>query len=685
MLPGQHGGGHQNGGLLAVEHTLHNGPEGHLGLAVAYVPAQQPVHGPGLLHVLLDLGDAAQLVVGLGVLKLVLELLHPRGIRREGKARLPLPLSVELNEPLGQVLHRLFGPGLGFLPIRAPQAGELFGLGGVLPPADVLAHQVQLGSGHIEHVRPGVGQFDVVLLNPVHRHLGHAHIPADAMVLMHHQVAGGKVGIGAQLLPVGHRLGLPFFPPGLRAPLGEHSQPRAGEFHAPGHPAHGDHRFSGGGQLMELEIHGGPYLLLPQQGLEIQGPLLAAHQYHGGIALADIVGQVGHCGLQAGPVGGQLFGQQVQKGAGPAGILGGGKGVQIAHRPLLQSPVQPLKAEEELRQLARQLPPFQQGLYILLHLPQPGTGPLRHPGALGEKHRRVLRQVVRRRGQLRIGQSQIPVHSREGGPTGQPLPVLLQGGQQRSASTPAAPRPGDQTIQLFQQAGPAAGGKLGEHLGGRQDLRLADVLCAPLGTRVEESQGVHLVPEELRPHRPGLGGGKEIQDAAPQGKLAHALHLLAPGVARGGESPGQLGQVAALPHPQHLGGLGEQGLGKGALEQGLHGAHQQGALPRRQSAQHAQPPVLPLAGDHGRVVKGKLPGLQGAHRLAGKGGQVLCHALGLPLVGAHHHHRALLVPAHSGGKIGPMHRTQPGKGRRAPAAVHGGQQALKFRNAVEGG
>ncbi|MPN06268.1 hypothetical protein SDC9_153524 [bioreactor metagenome] len=39
MLPGQHGGGYQDGGLLAVQHALHNSPEGYLGLAIAHVAA----------------------------------------------------------------------------------------------------------------------------------------------------------------------------------------------------------------------------------------------------------------------------------------------------------------------------------------------------------------------------------------------------------------------------------------------------------------------------------------------------------------------------------------------------------------------------------------------------------------------------------------------------------------------
>ena len=57
MLLGQHRGGHQNGGLLAVQDALHDGPEGHLRFAVAHVAAEEAVHGPGLFHVLFDVGN----------------------------------------------------------------------------------------------------------------------------------------------------------------------------------------------------------------------------------------------------------------------------------------------------------------------------------------------------------------------------------------------------------------------------------------------------------------------------------------------------------------------------------------------------------------------------------------------------------------------------------------------------
>ena len=246
VLPGQDGGGHQDGGLLTVQHALHHGPEGHLRLSVTHVAAQQPVHGHRALHVPLDLPNAPQLVIGLGVLELLLKLPLPRGVRREGKAGLALALGVQLDQPLGQVGHRLLCLGLGPLPVRASQLGQLLRLLGVFSSPDILGDQVQLGGGDIQHVRPGVGDLHIVLLDTVGRHLHHAHIPAYPVVLVDHQIPGGQIRIGLQLLPVGgllfDRAGALLGSAGLA--LGDDRQLQPGILHPPGQPAHSEEDLS---------------------------------------------------------------------------------------------------------------------------------------------------------------------------------------------------------------------------------------------------------------------------------------------------------------------------------------------------------------------------------------------------------------------------------------------------------
>ena len=87
MLLGQNGGRHQHGHLLAALHRLERRAHGDLGLAVADVADQQPVHRPGLLHVPLDLLRRLALVGRVLVEKAGLQLALPLGIRREGVAR----------------------------------------------------------------------------------------------------------------------------------------------------------------------------------------------------------------------------------------------------------------------------------------------------------------------------------------------------------------------------------------------------------------------------------------------------------------------------------------------------------------------------------------------------------------------------------------------------------------------
>ena len=108
MLPGQQGGGGQDGALFAPHHALEGGPQGHLGLADPHVPAEQPVHGPGVLHVVFDLGGGGQLVLGLVVLKTGLEVLLPLAVRGESEAPGLLAAGVELDQLLGPSPRWLF-------------------------------------------------------------------------------------------------------------------------------------------------------------------------------------------------------------------------------------------------------------------------------------------------------------------------------------------------------------------------------------------------------------------------------------------------------------------------------------------------------------------------------------------------------------------------------------------------
>ena len=124
VLAGQDGGRAEDGHLLAVHDGLEGGPHGHLGLAVADVAAEEAVHGRLALHVVLDLADRAELVLGLLELERLLELGLPVALGAEAEALERLALGVELQELVGHVLDGLLRPLLGLLPRARPQLVE---------------------------------------------------------------------------------------------------------------------------------------------------------------------------------------------------------------------------------------------------------------------------------------------------------------------------------------------------------------------------------------------------------------------------------------------------------------------------------------------------------------------------------------------------------------------------------
>ena len=134
--------------------------------------------------------------------------------------------------------------------------------------------------------------------------------------------------------------------------------------------------------------------------------------------------------LQTGPKGGKLLGGDGQQHLGRVRIGGGGKGVQIDHRPVPQQGGELGEGQGQLAAGAIQQPPLQQGLHVLIQLPLPGLGPVSHPGAFGEYHTGISGEIVGGGSRLWVDQRQIAVHSREGTALGNGLPVLLQGGCQ---------------------------------------------------------------------------------------------------------------------------------------------------------------------------------------------------------------------------------------------------------------
>ena len=682
MLLGQDGGGHQDGGLLSVQDALHNGPQGHLRLAVAHVAAQQAVHGPGLFHVGLDLRDAAQLVVGLRVVEGLLKLPLPGGVRGEGEARLPLPLGVQRDEPLGQVSGGLFGLGLLLGPLGAAQLVELRALL-VLSAADVLGHLVQLGDGDVQAVAAGVVDLDIVLLHAVHRHFLDAHEPAHAVVDMDHQVAGAQVRVGLELLAVGAVFQLlALVGRGGQLALRQNRQLQLGPFAAGGQGAQGHPHLTGGGHGGVLQVQCRRDVPLLQQPLEVPGPGLAAAQHQHGAAAGAVVGHVAHGGLQAAAIGGELLGVHAQKAPGPQGIPGGGQGVFHDDGKLLQGAVQFLGGQHQLCPVSRQQSGLQQGLRVLLVLEEGAFHPVLHPAALTQKHHALRRQVMDARRPLRVDSGQIAVRAAHGGPAAQPLRVLPQGLDRplRLLLFGQFVRQGGQCIR---QSRGAAGGRVGQHLRRRQHQGGPDVFHPPLGPGVKGAHGVDLIVKELAPHRLLHQRGEHVQDAAPQGELAHALHLLAAGVTGTGQLLRQFLQFRPLSHRQRP-GQGHQPLRRqGPGRQGVGGGHDDRCLAPGHGVQGRQAALLPGPGADGTRMQLPLPAQQ-RHRLQLQQRlQIPGKHLGLPLVTAHEHRRAVQRPGHGSAHTGPLHRLQPVHRRRTAALLHPADELRHLRDGIQ--
>ena len=124
MLLAQKRGGHKHRHLLAVVDRLEGRAHGHLCLAIAHVPAQEPVHGPGALHVPLDGLHGRTLVRGLLVGEKTVELPVHLRVLAKGHPIGKLAPCVELQQLSRKHLDLLEHPGPCLLPALGPEAVE---------------------------------------------------------------------------------------------------------------------------------------------------------------------------------------------------------------------------------------------------------------------------------------------------------------------------------------------------------------------------------------------------------------------------------------------------------------------------------------------------------------------------------------------------------------------------------
>ena len=98
MLLGEDRGGGEDGDLFSGHDRLEGCADGDLGFAEADVAADEAVHGAWGFHVLLGIGDGAQLVRGFAIEERAFEFVLPAVVRWVGEAGCGLAGGIDLEE-----------------------------------------------------------------------------------------------------------------------------------------------------------------------------------------------------------------------------------------------------------------------------------------------------------------------------------------------------------------------------------------------------------------------------------------------------------------------------------------------------------------------------------------------------------------------------------------------------------
>ena len=191
VLLGEDGCGHEYGDLAPVGDCLEGGAEGDLGLAVADIAADEPVHGLAALHVVLHVEDGLGLVGRLLVGEGVFELHLPWRVEGEGVALGQLAGGVEGEQLGGHLAGGALDAGLGALPLLRAEPGER---GRTVERRDVGGHAVEVLHGDVELVTLGVVDDEVLAVVVLAWSASGAGEPAHAVLDVDDVVAGVELG-----------------------------------------------------------------------------------------------------------------------------------------------------------------------------------------------------------------------------------------------------------------------------------------------------------------------------------------------------------------------------------------------------------------------------------------------------------------------------------------------------------
>ena len=680
MLLGQHRGRRQHGCLLAVQHALHHGTEGYLRFSESHVAAQQTVHGQGFFHIRLDFRNAPELVIGFRVLKALLELRLPLAVRGKGKALCLLPGGIQSGQLLGNVFHGGFRAGFYLGPVRAAHFGQFHGLAVVLTAAHVFADQIQLRSRNIENVRTRVADFDIIFLSTVHFHIHHAGKPADAVVLVDHQIPHLQIRAGADGQGI---LGVEFFPFGpLFAGFQNLGIRHYGKFGL--RVFHTRAQTAGGNRTDPCRTYGagsgGKHRVDPaalQIFRENMAPALVRSQHGNGIAPVQKLLCILHGRLRAAAVRRQLSGGQADDGFRLHGIPAHGECICHDHGKFPDLPDRLFPRQGEFRNGCHHGAAAHLQLDVIAHLLFVFLCPLRDFSRLIQHQPPVKGQIIQHRGEFPLNPAHIPVRvpNQNAGP--ELFRVFPERGRQFLGAVGGflCGMALCLLLQVLRQCHRSALIQAGQGFRRGENHTFLQGVGAALTFRVKQTHGVHVVAPKLAAHRLGIAGGEEIQNAAPAGKLTRTFHLLGALKSAEHQTFFRLFRRQSIAQANAECRLPQLFRGNGPLEQtarrGYHGF-------RRRVGQHGkegtQPFLLFLPGNRVRRGKGKLPGGEHGNLFSQKCAQIPGKVLRRRIVRADNQHRAVRLLHQAGGQMGPVNITQAGVQRRQSAAFQQGFQ-----------
>src|SRR6266849_579099 len=191
MLEGQNGGGGEKGDLLVVHDGFEGGAHGDFGFAVANVAAEETVHGRGVFHVALNVGDGGVLVGGLFEFESVFEFALEISVGSEGESGRGFARGVEGKELVGHVFEGFAYASFAGVPAGAAELVER-GMGAF---DDAIAlDQVHTLEGDVEARVFGVAKQHEFAAAAVGFDLAQALELADAVIDVDDEIAGLELG-----------------------------------------------------------------------------------------------------------------------------------------------------------------------------------------------------------------------------------------------------------------------------------------------------------------------------------------------------------------------------------------------------------------------------------------------------------------------------------------------------------